>query len=70
MSVLVKPIVCDRTKAYFYALLFKVTFTRCLYAQLSSQKFEPDRRTGWNLPDVNKAERKSHELGMKLVIVF
>ncbi|KAG8196185.1 hypothetical protein JTE90_007913 [Oedothorax gibbosus] len=51
-------------------VMTEVTFTRCLYAQLSSQKFEPDKRTGWNLPEVGKAERKSHELGMKLACGF
>lgn len=53
--------------ALSYFQLLQVTFTRCLYAQIMSQKYEPDKRTGWNLPCINSPQRKAHELGMKLV---
>ncbi|GBN18479.1 Protein ecdysoneless, partial [Araneus ventricosus] len=51
-------------------VMSEVTFTRCLYAQLSGQKYEPDKMTGWNLPPVNHPDRKAHELGMKLACGF
>ncbi|GFS97012.1 protein ecdysoneless homolog [Nephila pilipes] len=51
-------------------VMSEVIFTRCLYAQLSSQKYEPDKMTGWNLPEVNHPDRKCHELGMKLACGF
>ncbi|KAF8796322.1 protein ecdysoneless homolog [Argiope bruennichi] len=51
-------------------VMSEVTFTRCLYAQLSSQNYEPDKMTGWNLPPVNHPDRKAHELGMKLACGF
>ncbi|XP_054717911.1 protein ecdysoneless homolog [Uloborus diversus] len=51
-------------------VMTEVVFTRCLYAQLSSQMYEPDVRTGWNLPGVNNPLRKAHELGMKLACGF
>ncbi|PRD31045.1 UNVERIFIED_CONTAM: Ecd [Trichonephila clavipes] len=51
-------------------VMSEVIFTRCLYAQLSCQKYEPDKMTGWNLPEVNNSDRKAHELGMKLACGF
>ncbi|XP_035205456.1 protein ecdysoneless homolog [Stegodyphus dumicola] len=48
-------------------VMTEVVFTKCLYAQIASQKYEPDKRTGWNLPAVNSPEMKAHDLGMKLV---
>lgn len=51
-------------------VMTEVIFTRCLYAQLMCQKYEPDKRTGWDLPSVNSPQRKAHELGMKLACGF
>lgn len=51
-------------------LLFQVTFTKCLYAQLVQQKFVPDRRSGYTLPLPSHPQYKAYELGMKLVITF
>ncbi|CAG0897993.1 unnamed protein product [Darwinula stevensoni] len=49
----------------------RVTFTRCLYAMLSSGKYEPDHRTGWKFPlPPSSAEYKSAVLGMKLACGF
>lgn len=47
-----------------------VTFTKCLYAQLLSQKFLPDVKIGWNIPPVNSPQFKSYDLGMKLACGF
>ncbi|XP_014669757.1 PREDICTED: protein ecdysoneless homolog [Priapulus caudatus] len=47
-----------------------VTFTRCLYAQLLKQKYEPERIIGWNLPPRNHPKFKAHDLGMKLACGF
>jgi hypothetical protein len=44
-----------------------VVFTKCLYAMLIHHKFNPDRRTGWNMPPPNSSDFKAHNLGMKLV---
>ena len=41
--------------------------TRCLYAQLSQQRFSPDKRSGWNIPAPSNTNFKSYDLGMKLV---
>ena len=41
--------------------------TRCLYTQLVSQRFEPDRRSGFTLPSPSNPKLKAHDLGMKLV---
>ena len=41
--------------------------TRCLYAQLVSQRFEPDKRSGFTLPSPSNPKLKAHDLGMKLV---
>ncbi|GIX76184.1 protein ecdysoneless homolog [Caerostris extrusa] len=51
-------------------VMTEITFTRCLYAQLSCQKYEPDKMTGWNLPSDKHPDRKAHELGMKLACGF
>lgn len=47
-----------------------VTFTKFLYAMLLHNNFNPDRRTGWNLPLVNSPQFKSHSLGVKLACGF
>lgn len=45
----------------------QVKFTRCLYAQLMQQKFQPDRRSGYTLPAATNAKFRAYDLGMKLV---
>ncbi|XP_069836613.1 protein ecdysoneless homolog isoform X2 [Dendropsophus ebraccatus] len=47
-----------------------VTFTKCLYAQLSQQRFHPDKRSGYTLPALSHPKYKAHELGMKLAHGF
>nr|CAD7458862.1 unnamed protein product [Timema tahoe] len=47
-----------------------VMFTKCLYAMVTHQQFQPDRRTGWNLPLVHSPDYKSHLLGVKLACGF
>ncbi|KAM4636429.1 protein ecdysoneless homolog [Discoglossus pictus] len=51
-------------------VLTSVTFTKCLYAQLSQQRFQPDKRSGYNLPALTHPKYKAHELGMKLAHGF
>ncbi|XP_030840023.1 protein ecdysoneless homolog [Strongylocentrotus purpuratus] len=48
----------------------QVKFTRCLYAQLVQQPFQPDRRSGWKLPSPTSSKFKSADLGMKLAHGF
>ncbi|XP_063961353.1 protein ecdysoneless homolog [Lytechinus pictus] len=48
----------------------RVKFTRCLYAQLVQQSFQPDRRSGWKLPSPSSSKFKSADLGMKLAHGF
>ncbi|KAE8590831.1 hypothetical protein XENTR_v10018223 [Xenopus tropicalis] len=62
-----------RTFCYFLPetqVLTSVTFTKCLYAQLSQQKFHPDKRSGYALPALSDPTYKAHELGMKLAHGF
>ncbi|XP_044762482.1 protein ecdysoneless [Coccinella septempunctata] len=47
-----------------------VTFPKCLYAMINHSKFHPDKRTGWNLPNSNSSEFKSHSLGVKIACGF
>ncbi|GAB1610168.1 protein ecdysoneless homolog [Argonauta hians] len=47
-----------------------VKFTRCLYAQLVQQNFQPHRESGWILPNSSNSKHKAHELGMKLAHGF
>lgn len=47
--------------------LEQVQFTRCLYAQLIQQKFQPDKRSGWVLPSTSNPKFTEQDLGMKLV---
>ncbi|XP_004701216.1 protein ecdysoneless homolog isoform X1 [Echinops telfairi] len=51
-------------------IMTSVTFTKCLYAQLSQQKFVPDRRSGYQLPPPSHPQFRAHELGMKLAHGF
>ncbi|XP_015782751.1 protein ecdysoneless homolog [Tetranychus urticae] len=47
-----------------------VTFTKCLYAQAISQKFQPDPKVGWNLPPKDSPLFKSYDLGVKIACGF
>ena len=47
-----------------------VTLTKCMYAMLVHSKYNPDRKTGWNLPTVNSLQFKAHNLGMKIACGF
>jgi hypothetical protein len=47
-----------------------VTFTRCLYAQLMSQRYTPEIKVGWNMPSNDSSDFKSHDLGMKIASGF
>ncbi|XP_060076683.1 protein ecdysoneless homolog [Ylistrum balloti] len=62
-----------RTMQYFRPgtrVISRVKFTRCLYAQLMQQKFQPDKRSGWVLPSSLNPKYKAHDLGMKLAHGF
>lgn len=52
---------------HFCGTNFQIKFTRCLYAQLIQQKFQPDRRSGYTLPPATTCKFKAYDLGMKLV---
>ena len=48
-----------------------VTFTRCLYAQLTSQKFVADRRSPWaGKQPVGEKEKKAWNLGLRIACGF
>ncbi|XP_006837533.1 PREDICTED: protein SGT1 [Chrysochloris asiatica] len=51
-------------------IMTSVTFTKCLYAQLSQQIFIPDRRSGYELPLPSHPQHRAHRLGMKLAHGF
>ncbi|OWF55919.1 protein ecdysoneless homolog [Mizuhopecten yessoensis] len=62
-----------RTMQYFRPgtrVISRVKLTRCLYAQLMQQKFQPDKRSGWVLPSSINPKYKAHDLGMKLAHGF
>lgn len=62
-----------RTFKYFRPgtrVMSRVKFTKCLYAQLVQQKFQPHRESGWVLPNSSNSKFKSHDLGMKLAHGF
>ncbi|KAJ8318090.1 hypothetical protein KUTeg_003181 [Tegillarca granosa] len=64
---------CCRTMQYFRPgtrVISRVKFTRCLYAQLMQQNFQPDKRSGWVLPSKLNPKYKAHDLGMKLAHGF
>ncbi|XP_022251288.1 protein ecdysoneless homolog [Limulus polyphemus] len=65
-------LVSDAVHAFYHRdpLDLKILFTRCLYAQLLQQKYQPDRLVGWNLPPQNSPQFKAHDLGMKLACGF
>ena len=47
----------------------QVTFTRCLYAKLLHQRFNPPPRSGFELAPPTSHAHKAHDLGVKLVSV-
>lgn len=47
-----------------------VTMTRCMYGQLMGQKYNPDKRIGWDMPPLNSIKFKSFDLGMKIACGF
>ncbi|GLH15521.1 Protein ecdysoneless [Gryllus bimaculatus] len=47
-----------------------VLFTKCLYAMILHHSYNPDKRSGWNLPAQSNPDYKSHSLGMKLACGF
>ncbi|KAI4471110.1 sgt1 protein hsgt1 suppressor of gcr2 [Holotrichia oblita] len=51
-------------------VLTSVTFTKCLYAMLINSKYQPERKTGWNLPLPSSKIYKAHNLGVKLACGF
>lgn len=62
-----------RTFKYFRPgtrVMSRVKFTKCLYAQLVQQKFQPHRESGWILPNSSNSKFKAHDLGMKLAHGF
>ncbi|WAQ96998.1 ECD-like protein [Mya arenaria] len=64
---------CCRTFTYFRPgtrITHRTRMTRCLYAQLVHQTFQPDRRSGWVLPATSSPKFLSHDLGMKLAHGF
>lgn len=48
----------------------RVTFTKCLYAMLANSHYQPDRKTGWNLPPIGDARFKSHNFGLRVACGF
>ncbi|KAH3863052.1 protein ecdysoneless homolog [Dreissena polymorpha] len=64
---------CCRTFTYFRPgtrILHRTCMTRCLYAQLVHQSFQPDKRSGWIMPSTSSPKFRSHDLGMKLAHGF
>ncbi|XP_052069316.1 protein ecdysoneless homolog [Mytilus californianus] len=62
-----------RTMRYFRPgtrVVSRVKFTRCLYAQLVQQEFQPDKRSGFQMPSTSNPKYLSHDLGMKLAHGF
>lgn len=47
-----------------------VRFSKCLYAMLLHQQYNPDRRTGWQLPPKTHENHKEAVLGMRLACGF
>merc|ERR1712156_1318186 len=43
-----------------------LNLTKCLYAMLNKQKFNPDKKSGWPTMDQNNSDFKSWNLGAKL----
>lgn len=51
-------------------VLTSVRFTKCLYAMLINSKYQPERKTGWNLPPPSSKMFKAYNLGVKLACGF
>ncbi|KAK3740698.1 hypothetical protein QZH41_019057, partial [Actinostola sp. cb2023] len=51
-------------------VLTRVQFTRCLYAQLMQQDFQPGRKSEWRIPPASSTLYKPHQLGLKLTCGF
>ncbi|XP_050391760.2 protein ecdysoneless homolog [Patella vulgata] len=51
-------------------VIYRVKFTRYMYAQLLQQDFQPDRRSGWTLPSKTNPQFKQDDLGLKLAHGF
>lgn len=47
-----------------------VTMTKCLYAMLVQQKYNPEKRTGWNLVNTSDSQYKAQITGIKIVSEF
>ncbi|XP_064631797.1 protein ecdysoneless homolog isoform X2 [Lineus longissimus] len=62
-----------RSFAYFRSgsrVMGQVRMTRCQYAQLLQQRFQPDSRSGFTMPSQSSNEFKAKDLGMKLAHGF
>lgn len=44
-----------------------VTMTKCLYAMLIQQKFNPEKRVGWDLVETDDPQHKAQITGIKIV---
>lgn len=44
-----------------------VTMTKCLYAMLIQQKFNPEKRAGWDLVETDNPQYKGQITGIKIV---
>lgn len=44
-----------------------VTMTKCLYAMLVQQKFNPEKKTGWDLVESSNPQYKAQITGIKIV---
>ncbi|ESO94107.1 hypothetical protein LOTGIDRAFT_145160 [Lottia gigantea] len=51
-------------------VIYRVKFTRFMYAQLLQQDFQPDRRSGWTLPSKTNSQFKQDDIGLKLAHGF
>lgn len=51
-------------------VLTNVSFTKHLYAMLTHSNYQPDRRTGWNIPPSSNKLHKAHLLGVRLACGF
>lgn len=44
--------------------------TKCLYAMLVQQKFNPEKKTGWDLVDSSNPQYKAQITGIKIVKLY
>ncbi|XP_031563790.1 protein ecdysoneless homolog [Actinia tenebrosa] len=51
-------------------IMTRVCFTRCLYAQMMQQNFQPNKKSLWQLPSSTDPLYKAHQLGMKITCGF